>query len=69
MHPKIWKASGHKDAFNDPLIDNKDSKKRYRADVLLEDYIAKIEGKINKDITKAKKRFFTGLSQRYGQRI
>jgi len=36
MHPKIWKASGHVDAFNDPLIDNKDSKKRYRADVLIE---------------------------------
>ena len=34
MHPTIWKASGHVDAFNDPLIDNKDSKKRYRADVL-----------------------------------
>ena len=33
MHPTIWKASGHVDAFNDPLIDNKDSKKRYRADV------------------------------------
>ncbi len=57
MHPKTWKASGHVDAFNDPLIDNKDSKKRYRADVLVEDFIAKIEGKINKDIIKAKKRF------------
>ncbi len=43
MHPKIWKASGHVDAFNDPLIDNKDSKKRYRADVLIEDHLAKIE--------------------------
>nr|HRO73986.1 glycine--tRNA ligase [Saprospiraceae bacterium] len=31
MHPKTWKASGHVDAFNDPLVDNKDSKKRYRA--------------------------------------
>ena len=57
MHPKIWKASGHIDAFNDPLIDNKDSKKRYRADVLIEDHIAKIEEKINKEIAKAKKRF------------
>lgn len=57
MHPTTWKASGHVDAFNDPLIDNKDSKKRYRADVLVEDYIAKIEGKINKEITKAAKRF------------
>ncbi len=57
MHPTTWKASGHVDAFNDPLIDNKDSKKRYRADVLIEDHVAKIEAKINKDITKAKKRF------------
>ena len=57
MHPATWKASGHVDAFNDPLIDNKDSKKRYRADVLIEDHIAKIEAKINKDVTKAAKRF------------
>ncbi len=57
MHPTTWKASGHVDAFNDPLIDNKDSKKRYRADVLVEDYCAKIEGKINKEVAKATKRF------------
>jgi glycyl-tRNA synthetase len=57
MHPTIWKASGHVDAFNDPMIDNKDSKKRYRADVLIEDYCAKIEDKINKEIEKAAKRF------------
>jgi glycyl-tRNA synthetase len=57
MHPNTWKASGHIDAFNDPLIDNKDSKKRYRADILIEDHILKIEGKIDKEITKAKKRF------------
>ena len=57
MHPTTWKASGHVDAFNDPLIDNKDSKKRYRADVLVEDYCAKIEGKMDKEITKAAKRF------------
>ncbi len=57
MHPTIWKASGHVDAFNDPLIDNKDSKKRYRADVLVEDHMAKIEGKINKEVVKARKRF------------
>ena len=56
MHPTVWKASGHVDAFSDPLIDNKDSKKRYRADVLVEDYMAKIEAKINKEITKARKR-------------
>ncbi|NQW26687.1 MAG: glycine--tRNA ligase [Flammeovirgaceae bacterium] len=57
MHPKTWKASGHVDAFNDPLIDNKDSKKRYRADVLVEDHIAKIESKISKEVEKATKRF------------
>ncbi|MDA0984416.1 MAG: glycine--tRNA ligase [Bacteroidetes bacterium] len=57
MHPTTWKASGHVDAFNDPLIDNKVSKKRYRADVLVEEYVAKIEGKIEKEIEKASKRF------------
>ncbi len=57
MHPTVWKASGHVDAFSDPLIDNKDSKKRYRADVLVEDYLSKIETKINKEIAKARKRF------------
>jgi len=57
MHPTIWKASGHVDAFNDPLIDNKDSKKRYRADVLIEEQIAKYDDKINKEIEKAAKRF------------
>ncbi len=57
MHPTIWKASGHVDAFNDPLIDNKDSKKRYRADVLIEDQMAKYEGKIKKEVDKARKRF------------
>jgi glycyl-tRNA synthetase len=57
MHPTIWKASGHVDAFNDPLIDNKDSKKRYRADVLIEEQLAKIEDKILKEVDKAKKRF------------
>ena len=57
MHPTTWKASGHVDAFNDPLIDNKDSKKRYRADVLIEEAMAKIEAKIDKEVTKAAKRF------------
>lgn len=57
MHPSVWKASGHVDAFNDPLIDNKDSKKRYRADVLIEDHIEKIRGKIGKEVGKAAKRF------------
>ena len=57
MHPTTWKASGHVDAFSDPLIDNKDSKKRYRADVLIEDHAEKLENKAQKEITKAKKRF------------
>lgn len=57
MHPQIWKASGHVDAFNDPLIDNKDSKKRYRADVLIENHIQKIEDKIEKEVEKARKKF------------
>lgn len=57
MHPTIWKASGHVDAFNDPLIDNKDSKKRYRADVLIEEQLAKFEDKIAKEVAKAAKKF------------
>ncbi len=57
MHPTIWKASGHVDAFNDPLIDNKDSKKRYRADVLIEDHLAKMDEKMDKEVAKAAKRF------------
>lgn len=57
MHPTIWKASGHVDAFNDPMIDSKVSKKRYRADVLLEEHLEKINDKILKEIEKAAKRF------------
>lgn len=57
MHPTTWKASGHVDAFNDPLIDNKDSKKRFRADVLIEEYAEKVYQKAQKEIEKARKRF------------
>ncbi len=57
MHPTTWKASGHVDAFNDPLVDSKGSNKRYRADVLVEEYVAKIEAKINKQVKKGIKRF------------
>jgi len=57
MHPTTWKASGHVDAFNDPMIDNRDSKKRYRADNLVEDHISKIQSKIDKEVEKAEKRF------------
>ena len=63
MHPTIWKASGHVDAFNDPLIDNKDSKKRYRADVLLEEHIEKIRQKIEKEIAKGIARFGDDFDQ------
>ena len=64
MHPTIWKASGHVDAFNDPLIDNKDSKKRYRADVLIEEHLAKYDDKIDKEIEKAAKRFGDAFDER-----
>ena len=57
MHPCVWKASGHVDAFNDPLIDNKESKKRYRADVLIEEHLAKYDAKIDKEVQKAAARF------------
>lgn len=54
MHPRIWKASGHLDAFHDTLIDNKDSRRRYRADLLIEEYYSTLEHKINKLVKKAK---------------
>jgi glycyl-tRNA synthetase len=52
MHPLTWKASGHVDSFSDPMIDNKDSKKRYRADVLIEEYAAGLEKQGNADKAK-----------------
>ncbi len=63
MHPRTWEASGHVGAFNDPLIDNKDSKKRYRADVLLEEHIAKLEDKIEKEVEKGRKKFADGFDE------
>jgi len=57
MHPKTWEASGHVAAFSDPLIDNRDSKKRYRADQLIEEYLQKIEDKIQKEVIKASEKF------------
>ncbi|MDR2937823.1 MAG: glycine--tRNA ligase [Prevotellaceae bacterium] len=63
MHPRTWEASGHVGAFNDPLIDNKDSKKRYRADVLLEEYIAKLEDKVEKEVEKGRKKFAEGFDE------
>ena len=57
MHPRTWQASGHLEQFNDPMIDNKDSKKRYRADTLIEDYMEKLQGKIDKEVRKAAKKF------------
>ena len=49
MHPTTWKASGHVDNFNDPMIDNKDSKKRYRVDHLIEGYTDELRGKGEKE--------------------
>jgi len=43
MHPTTWKASGHVDNFSDPMIDNKDSKKRYRVDHLIEGHAEALE--------------------------
>src|SRR5258707_10219687 len=43
MHPTTWKASGHVDNFSDPIIDNKDSQKRYRVDHLIEGYADELE--------------------------
>jgi glycyl-tRNA synthetase len=63
MHPTTWKASGHVDAFNDPLIDNKDSKRRFRADVLIEDYCEKINQKAQKEIDKARERFGSAFDE------
>jgi glycyl-tRNA synthetase len=57
MHPNVWKASGHIQAFSDPLIDNKDSKKRYRADILVEEFAEKLFQKAEKEIKKAAARF------------
>jgi glycyl-tRNA synthetase len=45
MHPTVWKASGHVDAFNDPMIDDKASKMRYRADQLIEGHIDRLRKK------------------------
>ena len=43
MHPTVWKASGHVDNFSDPMIDNKDSKKRYRVDHLIEGFVENLD--------------------------
>ncbi len=57
MAPETWTASGHVDAFNDPMVDNRQSKKRYRADVLIEGYAEKVLAKAQKEVDKAAKRF------------
>ncbi len=69
MHPTTWKASGHVDAFNDPLIDNKDSKKRFRADVLIEDYCAKLEDKAQKEIEKSEQKDLVMLLIKHSLRL
>jgi glycyl-tRNA synthetase len=53
MHPKVWKASGHVDNFSDPMVDNKDSKKRYRVDHLIEAEADKLEAAGKADEAKA----------------
>lgn len=53
MHPTTWKASGHVDNFNDPMIDNKDSKKRYRVDHLIENFAEELRGKGEKEAKEA----------------
>ncbi|MDX1592490.1 MAG: glycine--tRNA ligase, partial [Balneolaceae bacterium] len=45
MHPRVWEASGHVEGFNDPMIDDKQSKKRYRADMLIEEHIHRLREK------------------------
>ncbi|RYD76181.1 MAG: glycine--tRNA ligase [Sphingobacteriales bacterium] len=57
MHPKVWKASGHVDGFNDPMIDNKDSKKRYRADQLLENKIDELYAELTNFSAENKAKF------------
>ncbi|WP_185864771.1 glycine--tRNA ligase [Blattabacterium cuenoti] len=59
MHPNIWKASGHIDEFNELLIDNKDSKKRYCPDILIKKYV---ENNFSK-CSKRKKEIFFRLSK------
>lgn len=49
MHPKVWEASGHVWGFNDPLIDDKNTWERFRADKLIEDYFEEIKKKENID--------------------
>ncbi len=43
MHPRVWEASGHVSSFNDPMIDDRQSKRRYRADMVIEDHIRRLE--------------------------
>jgi len=52
MHPLTWKASGHVDNFSDPMIDNKDSKKRYRVDHLIETFADEQTASGNEDLAK-----------------
>jgi glycyl-tRNA synthetase len=47
MHPRVWEASGHVGQFSDPMIDNKTSKSRHRADNLIEDFIFRLRNKVS----------------------
>ncbi|MCS7297986.1 MAG: glycine--tRNA ligase [Bacteroidia bacterium] len=52
MHPRVWEASGHVEAFHDPMVDNKVSKKRYRVDTLIEEYAQRLEEKARRETEK-----------------
>ncbi len=63
MHATVWKASGHVDAFNDPLIDDKASKRRYRADQLIENHMVKLQKDGKNDRAEAvNERFIAALN-------
>ena len=53
LNPKVWVASGHVGGFSDPLIDDKNTKERFRADKLLEDYIEELNAEHTKSLTQA----------------
>lgn len=53
MHPRTWEASGHVQQFSDPMIDNKTSKSRHRADNLIEDYITRLRNKGKTDLAES----------------
>lgn len=57
MHPTVWKASGHVDSFSDPMIDNKDSNKRYRVDHLIEEYAETLDPQAKNSLIASMEKF------------